>query len=206
MGSFLSRDVLPIEVTMPVMPMPLLSIAQSGKIQVRSIQQVGRQWSETFDLIDTETDVGRAFYEELNEYIRSGASFNYVHQRLKTLRGAGGGTPLVNGASQTGTSIVTDGWPASTTVLKVGDLVQFADLKIVHDVTANVVSNGSGQAAVTINPPVFAGSSPADDAPLEIGAVSWRVRIVGVEVPSAPANVLGRIRGLRITVRESVEA
>jgi hypothetical protein len=74
-------------------------------------------------------------------------------------------TPLVNGANQTGTSIITDGWNASTQVLNVGDIVQFAGIYQVNPqnrqstgvlqpfvITAPVTSDGSGNATLPISP------------------------------------------------------
>lgn len=82
--------------------------------------------------------------------------------------GAGGGTPLVNNAGQTGSALATDGWPNNTTVLKAGDYLHFdaggrRELKIV---TADATSNGAGQVTISIKPPIRV--SPADGAPLEI--------------------------------------
>ena len=43
----------------------------------------------------------------------------------KTARGSLGGTPLVKGASQSGRTLITDGWPPSTTgVLLKGDYIE----------------------------------------------------------------------------------
>jgi hypothetical protein len=66
--------------------------------------------------------------------------------------GAGGGTPLVNGNGQTGTSLITDGWPNSTTVLKAGDFFSIAGDNKVYQATADVASNGSGQATISLYP------------------------------------------------------
>lgn len=41
-------------------------------------------------------------------------------------------TPLVNGANQTGSSIVTDGWGSGNTALKRGDIVTFAGVRWVN--------------------------------------------------------------------------
>ena len=50
--------------------------------------------------------------------------------------GAHGGTPLVNGASQTGTSLATDGWTNSITgILKKGDVFTIADVFGVNPLT-----------------------------------------------------------------------
>lgn len=72
-------------------------------------------------------------------------------------------TVLVQGAGQTGRSIVTDGWPNSTTVLSAGDYVTIGDQLL--QLTANVTSNGSGVATLTFEPPIR--TAPADNAPVE---------------------------------------
>ncbi|CAN5949962.1 unnamed protein product [Sphagnum jensenii] len=78
--------------------------------------------------------------------------------------GAQGGTPVVNGASQIGSSIITNGWTASTQVLNAGDIITFAGSYGVNYVTqtpttnlqqfvvtANVTSDGSGNATIPIS-------------------------------------------------------
>lgn len=72
-------------------------------------------------------------------------------------------TVLVQGAGQIGRSIVTDGWPNSTTVLSAGDYVTIGDQLL--QLTANVTSNGSGVATLTFEPPIR--TAPADNAPVE---------------------------------------
>ncbi len=72
-------------------------------------------------------------------------------------------TVLVQGAGQTGRSIITDGWPNSTTVLSAGDYVTIGNQLL--QLTANVTSNGSGVATLTFEPPIR--SAPADNAAVE---------------------------------------
>lgn len=74
-------------------------------------------------------------------------------------RGSRGGTPLVNGASQTGASIDVDGLPVSTSNwLRRGDLFSIAyvaanpDYRPLFMVTANVDTNGSGEATIPMRP------------------------------------------------------
>lgn len=75
----------------------------------------------------------------------------------RTLRGAGGGTPIVNGAGQTGASISVAGLPNNTTVYKAGDMLGIGgELKMA---TADATSNGSGVATVTFEPPLRASPS-----------------------------------------------
>lgn len=78
--------------------------------------------------------------------------------------GYSGPAGLVNGAGQTGNSLITDGWSNSTQIFRAGDLFTVNnELKIV---TANVSSNGSGEATIPIEPPIRV--PPANNAPLEI--------------------------------------
>lgn len=105
-----------------------------------------------------------------------------------------GGTPLVNGASQTGASLVTDGWTASAASrLKKGDVFTIAGVFHVNPqtrqstgvlqqfvVTADVSSDGSGNLTAAISPSITTSGafqtvsgSPADNAAITVvGAAS----------------------------------
>lgn len=83
--------------------------------------------------------------------------------------GALGGTPLTNGASQTGSNLVTDGWTAAAaTRLKKGDVIQIADVYAINPmnrqstgvladfvVTADTASDGSGNMTIPIYPSII---------------------------------------------------
>jgi hypothetical protein len=113
-----------------------------------------------------------------------------------------GGTPLVNGANQgtinsgatdnpwaATTSLVTDGWTAAAANrLKQGDVITIADVYSVNPetkqstgvlqgfvVTADVASDGSGNATVIVSPAIIAGGAyqnvtarPADNAAITV--------------------------------------
>ena len=80
-----------------------------------------------------------------------------------TAQSASASTPLVNGASQTGRTLATDGWPVSTTVLVAGQFVTINNQLL--QLTENVTSNGSGVATLTFEPPIR--TSPSDNAAIE---------------------------------------
>lgn len=61
-------------------------------------------------------------------------------------------TVLTNGVDQIGRNIATDGWPVSTTVLKAGQFVTINEQLL--QVTSDVTTNGSGQATISVEPPV----------------------------------------------------
>ena len=88
--------------------------------------------------------------------------------------GALGGTPLVNGADQSGSSLVTDGWTAAAaTRLKEGDKIRIANVYAVNPltrvstgnlksftVTVDAASTAGGAATLTISPAIVGPGSP----------------------------------------------
>lgn len=93
-------------------------------------------------------------------------------------RGVGTGTPLVNGASQTGDELVTDGWTADTTgILKAGDWIQLGSGSNtrLHKVLDDVDSDGSGNATINIFPSLR--ESPADDDAVVVTNTKGRWRL-----------------------------
>ena len=93
-------------------------------------------------------------------------------------RGSAGGTPLVNGASQTGGTLNIDGCTASQTGwLKAGDYIQLgtAGTATLHKVLADADSNGSGEVSLDIWP--YIRTAPADDASVTLTNTVGRFRL-----------------------------
>ena len=89
-----------------------------------------------------------------------------------TRQGAGGGAPLINGASQTGSSIILDGVGTVTNYLLAGDLLSFdtgypstTNNPQLHMCTTDVNAVG-GAITVAISPPLR--TSPPNNAPINI--------------------------------------
>lgn len=124
-------------------------------------------------------------------YLGSVAGFDtYNDQNIVAhTKGTATGTPLINGASQTGSSLVTDGWTASQTpILKKGDVFTLAGVHSVNPVsylstgnlqqftvTADANSDGSGNATLSISPAITTSgayqtvdASPADNAAITV--------------------------------------
>lgn len=115
--------------------------------------------------------------------------------------GTQGGTPLVNGAAQTGASLITDGWTNSVTnVLRAGDIFTIANVFAVNPVTKQTTgrlqqfvvttstnSDGSGNATLAISPSIVATGTtqnvtagPADNA---------AITVLGATGASAVSNI-----------------
>lgn len=194
------RTILPIAVTPPALPAALRSFGETGKQQARTPLLVGRTWEELYPpVLDTDT-VTRAWLAQVQQWFRTGTLVTVEHRSYRTANGPGGGTPLVNGASQTGNSINTDGWPNSTTVLKAGDLVKLGTLQLVYELTGDATSNGAGQAALAIEPQIIVGTSPADNGVVAYGAsVTFAALITNLDLGQSN---FGYIDGLRIAFQE----
>ena len=100
-----------------------------------------------------------------------------------TARGVASGTPLVKGASQTGNSLITDGWTASQTgILKAGDYFQLgaASNSKLYKVLADANSDGSGDATFDIFPSI--NTAVADDTALTVSSAKGLFRLASNEM------------------------
>lgn len=162
------RTLLPIRCTIPKMPGALYSWGQSGKPQARSTAQVGRIWTETWNNIDPNSAAGAELIHAIQLCWGKGDYFSIVPAcyRNKAKLGGGTGTPLINGASQTGASIITDGWSGSNPILTKGEMVVFVGYPLIRQVTADV-THASGAATIPIWPPIL--TALPDNTPLGFG-------------------------------------
>jgi len=109
-------------------------------------------------------------------------------------RGVGTGTPLVNGGSQTGDSLITDGWTISTTgILKAGDWIQLGSGSAtrLHKVLDDVNSDASGNATLSIWPSLR--SSPSNNAQITVSSPKgqWRLASNEIQYSIDEASVYG---------------
>jgi hypothetical protein len=90
------------------------------------------------------------------------------------------GTPVVNGADQTGNTLATSGWTASQSgILLAGDYIQIGDkLKMV---VIDADSDADGLATLTIEPPIEAGDAPADAASIVTSSPMGVFRLIDDE-------------------------
>lgn len=84
-------------------------------------------------------------------------------------RGSGAGTPLVNGAAQTGETLSVDGFtPSATNVVRSGDYIQLGtgSSARLYGVIADANANGAGEADISLNRPLL--NSPSDNSAVVI--------------------------------------
>jgi hypothetical protein len=115
-------------------------------------------------------------------------------------------TPLVNGAGQTGSSIVTDGWGSGGAALKKGDIVTFAAVRAVNPVSKEStgrlhqfvltadVSDTAGAITLSISPAIITSgplqnvdAGPADNATVTY----WGMSAGGTQAATvSPQNLI----------------
>ena len=151
----------------------------TGKIQV--VELTGSRWYGTFTLPPLSKADAGAWIAFLTKLRGQAHSFFAFDPARKTPQGSVGGTPLVNGASQTGNTLITDGWSNSTLVLKAGDYITVAGTQnALYMVTADATTNGSGQVTLTIEPPIR--NSPENNAGITTTNPSCVMRLTGGDV------------------------
>lgn len=117
-----------------------------------------------------------------------------------TARGVATGTPVVNGASQTGNELITDGWTTSTTgILKAGDYIQLgtgSDSRL-YKVLDDVDSDASGNATLTVWPNLR--SSPSDNQTIVVSGCKGVFRLTDntMQVNINEASLYGVTFGAR---------
>lgn len=168
------------------------------------VQEYAGQWFEAEFTLPAMTraqaDYWVAFMLKLNG-IRG--TFLAGDPAAKKPRGIATGTPLVKGASQTGNSLITDGWTISTSgILLAGDYIQLGSgaTARLHKVLDDVNSNGTGDVTLTLWPSLRA--SPADNAPLVVTNTVGVFRLATNEMAWSIAEALNY--GVVIAAREVV--
>jgi hypothetical protein len=186
-GTFPTSPV-PADIKVSSFSPTLVSQTQSLKRQVR--RRGGQRWAfeVTFPpMTRSEFAPVYAFcIAQRGQY----ETFTFVPPVVSIPQGTATGTPLVNGAQSAGdNTIVTDGWSNSITALKAGDFLKFSGHNKVYMVTADATSDGSGNATLTIEPPLLA--SVADDEALTVSDVPFTVALTTdtQEYAAGPPNI-----------------
>ena len=135
-------------------------------------QYSGEFWEVDLTMPPMRTATARAFVAFLVSLRGQYGSFFLGDFDARTALGTAGtsaGTPLVNGADQTGNTLVCDGAPNSQTgYLKAGDYIQLGSgsTQRLHMVVADSNSDGSGNFTLSIEPALR--DSPADDLAITV--------------------------------------
>ena len=153
----------PLSVTLKSLQPSLSSTAHSLKRQVRS--RGGQRWS--FKL-----SYGHMRRDEMAPLIAFAlaqrgqfGSFTFIPPVIGSRR-AGAGALTVRTATSSGRSVPVQG-AVSTAIAKAGDFVKFTNGTKVYMLTADVTTNSSGQATLSIEPALYAAVSVSEAVVLD---------------------------------------
>lgn len=165
-----------------------VSVLQSPyTFQTQVQEHQGQIWLADFVLPAMSRDRAEAWAAFLMALNGPVGTFFLGDPLATTPRGAATGTPLVNGASQTGKSIITDGWnPSVTGILLGGDFIQIGNR--LHKVMQDVNSDGSGNATIDIFPRLR--ESPGDNQAIITQNCKGLFRILPTTNPLPSADFL----------------
>ena len=152
----------------------------SGK---RSVKQFSAQYfSFSVQMPPMNQADFQAFYAFLVKQQGSFQTFTFEYPLDNQGADKGETDILVNGALAIGsTTIAMDGFNASTTgVLKAGDFIKFANDTKIYMVTADADSNASGQADISIEPPLQ--DAVVDNEAVTVNKPSFKVALVQDDV------------------------
>jgi len=148
----------------------------------QTLELPGALWFATYTLPIMTPNVAAEWQAFLVNLMGASGRFFGFDPLRKTPRGAYSSsldTPLVAGASQTGTSLTTDGWRLSGTgLLLPGDYfeVTAGGKKELHMITSQVDSDASGVATLNFKPPLR--QSPADNTAIVLTNPQVEMRLV----------------------------
>lgn len=131
---------------------------------VQTIETPGARWKASVKLQNLDRTEWACISAFLNNLRGMAGRFYFspVHAAVPLLDTSPPSGVTVLGGSQTGTTLITQGWPSSSTVLAVGDFFAVTTTKgtELKQVTETVVSTASGQASITFCPTLR--NAPAD--------------------------------------------
>lgn len=138
---------------------------------IQTAQRGGTRWRATLTF-DNLTGADRAVMQAFLSQLQATANNFFLTDHSYTRRADGAGTPRVNGASQTGNQLTTDGWTSGTYAFLRGDLFTVnGELKMaVADATIS-----AGAATVDFVPELR--EAPDDNSTLTISAPTGIFRL-----------------------------
>jgi hypothetical protein len=170
--------------------------------QQQIFQHPMQMLTATIELPPMKRDTASVFLAALLSLQGTRGTFIFGDPAYTTPRGIGTGTPLVAGAGQTGTTLLTDGWTVSQTgIMLAGDWVQIGSgsTRQLCMVLVNANSDGAGAATLELFPRIR--TAFADNTALTVSSPQgvWRL----AEESSFVQDLGGITRGVVINAMEA---
>ncbi len=151
---------------------------------VQTLEMPGANWELTVSWESLNSDDMRVLAAFLADLRGTAGRFYYSPATWAPRRAAGGGSPLINGAAQSGSTLATDGWSFAVQVMRAGDWLSYTDTsgrRRLHMVTADTSSTGGGAASLPITPPIR--RAGGDNAAIDVATPSGVFRLPTDDAP-----------------------
>lgn len=168
---------------------------------VRTLARGGDRWACTLVCANLNGE-RRAVLQAFLARLRGQAHRVVLPDHAYLRRGTQSADVLVMGASQTGVSLIVDAGTSAATLLA-GDMVAVAGSGL-HMVVADATFNGSGQATLSISPPLRA--SPADNATVSVASPTGKFILVNNTIgwSNNPGGKSGAISSMTVELVEDI--
>ena len=188
-------------------PSPLMSATQGNKKERRQTSARGVRWTEKWPALDMSQQSVRSFIATIDRLWSKGEAFTITPYNPYVMHPAAGtiltgSTGAVNGASQTGASLVTDGWSPASGTVKEGDYIVVAGLAYSLWPTADKTASG-GAITFDVFPAIASGDAPADDAVVTLNGPLTCVIAAEPRLPEG-LDAADVFDGLQLTFEEDV--
>ena len=145
---------------------------QGGKRQTRN--EPGHVWQIKLNMPAMTEDDYRSLYAFKIKQKGIYDTFQIVPYTTETPRGSFGGTPVVNGANQSGNTLAIDGASVSTTSwARAGDVFKLAGHPKVYMITEDANTDATGAVTLTFEPDLH--YTPTDNEALTVSSVPFTV-------------------------------
>lgn len=166
----------------------------------RTLSRGGDRWACMIVCANLTGDK-RAVLQAFLARLRGQAHRVILPDHAYTRRGTQAANVLVKGAGQTGVSLAVDGGTIGATLLA-GDMITVDNY--LHMVVVDSTFNASGEATLTISPPLRA--APADNGTVNVVAPTARFMLAGntVSWSNAPGGLQGPLSTMTIELVEDI--
>ena len=175
---------------------PGIDEAATGRITTQAGVAIGFIWEQTWGEEYTSTVAFQGFLAKMRKYWNHGIELQIKHRYSPGSgllpNGAGGGTPIVSGADQSGENLVTSGWtPSISNIVRAGDFIRVTGFRPMLSIVDDADSDSSGNVTLSIFPSISDGASPINGAVIQIKDCMFNVIITKLSVPRATIDWSG---------------
>lgn len=182
-----------------------LEVGNAGTNLGRARAVLGWRWTEVIQTHDGSSRDGRALQQAVMQYLRTKEAVDVQAVHVPKNNAQFTGNVTVNGAGQTGSSIVVVNSVSGQSLAYRGDWFQIAGVTGWRRASGDFSASPGTGATMLVEPPVYAGQAPANGAAVAFAlnaSPTFACRLVEAIIPQFGADQL--VIGMTLTWQEVV--